>query len=164
LPELKKGEAEGFIQVLTLISTLILILPFLSNTTPIIAAIFPAFWAASLALDLYTTHQFYKQKPEQFRTLERNIPFSFLVDNLGFPRAVVAFTLLVEVPFIVFLASIPIPQVYTFITILNAEPHVYLSSALGVTGFTHFQAALRNLMKENEAKRRKRFNGPLLNS
>ena len=164
MPELKKGEAEGFLQVLMLVSMSILTLPFLSNITPIIATILPAFWAASLALDLYTTHQFYRQSPRQFRRLERNILFSFLVDNLGFSGAVVAFTCLVEVPFVMLLAFILIPQVYTFITILNAEPHVYLSSALGVTGFTHFQAALRNLMKENEAKRRKRFNGPLLTS
>jgi hypothetical protein len=144
LPELRKGEAEGFIQVLILVSTLMLILPFLSSTMPIIASILPVFWVVSLASDLYTTHRFYKQKPEQFKRLERNIPFSFLVDKLGFPRAVVAFTLLVEVPFIMFLASIPIPQVYTFIIGLNAEPQVYFSSALGITGFTHLQAALRN--------------------
>lgn len=153
MPELKKDEAEGFIQVLTLVSALILTLPFLSNITPITVVILPAFWAASLALDLYTTHRFYKQKPEQFRRLERNIPFSFLVDKLGFPRAVVAFTFLVEIPFIMFLASIPIPQVYTFIISLKAEPHVYFSSALGITGFTHFQAALRNQIKENKTKK-----------
>ena len=126
-------------------------LPFLTNITPIITTILPAFWAASLALDLYTTHRFYKQKPKQFRRLERNILFSFLVDNLGFPRAVVAFTLLVEVPFIIFLAFIPIPQVYTFIVGLNTEPQIYFSSALGITGFTHLQAAVRNRMKENNA-------------
>jgi len=158
LPELRKGGAEEFIRVLTLVSALMLALPLLSSITPVPVILLPSFWAVSLGLDLYMTHRFYRQNPLQFRRLERNRFFGFLVEKLGFPAATATFISAVEIPFAGFLAFILIPQVHIFISGLHAEPYVYFSSALGVTGFTHLQAALRNHMKEREAERRKRFN------
>jgi hypothetical protein len=151
-------------RVLALVSVLTLALPLLVALTPPLITVLPPFWFGNLILDLYTTHRFYNQNPEQFKSMEKNKAFIFFVEKLGFPAAAVAFIALVDVPFTMLLAFALMPPVYTFITGLSGEPYTYLSAALGVTGFTHLQAAIRNLGKETEAQKRKRFNELLVDS
>lgn len=148
LPEWRRGEGREFLKVLVTVSALTPTLLFLSVLTPMLRAVFTAFWAFSLSLDLHTTWRFYKQSPRRFRSMERNRIFSLLAEKLGFPAAAAAFITLVEIPFATFLALILVSPAYTYLCGLNAEPVACLSVGLAVIGSTHLQAALRNLKTE----------------
>jgi hypothetical protein len=148
LPEWRRGEAKEFLKVLVTVSALTPTLLFLSVLMPMLGAVFTAFWAFSLSLDLHTTWRFYKQNPGQFRSMERNRIFSLLAEKLGFPAAAAAFITLVEIPFAAFLTLILVSPAYTYLCRLNAEPVACTSVGLAVIGSTHLQAAVRNLRTE----------------
>jgi len=135
---------QAFTLTLTLAASTPIFL-FLSVLFPEAKVFLIVFWMFTLVFDLRATYVFYLRTPSQFGKGEQNKMFAFLVGNLGFKKASIAFTILVEVPIIFLFALLLLQTVYVYLfDKAVADLSDCLAAGFGMTALGHFQAALRN--------------------
>lgn len=112
------------------------------------------FWLISLTADLYSTHRFYRENPDQFSQKERNKVFVLLTKKLGFRKASIFFPLAFEIPLLLFFALFPFQTLYVCVFNGNSfNLYACIATSFGVAAVGHLQAVSTNLhFKDRKVK------------
>jgi hypothetical protein len=103
-------------------------------------------WIFCLGFDLYTTHQFYSENPNQFQENERNKLFSALTKKFGFKKATILFPITIEIPLLLFFATLPLQILHTYMFPNNPNSFIVcLAASFGIAAIGHLQAATKNI-------------------
>jgi len=149
---LHAGEIRDFLEVLVSTPLLVGICILLEYAIPHLLFVIPPLWTFSVLLDIYTTWRFYRLEPERFKVNERNAIYAFLVGKFGFKTGSILQFMLVEIPFLIVFALLPIPVLYWFITGKQPSLQFSLSAAMTLFLAAHLHAAHMNINFERKMR------------
>jgi hypothetical protein len=133
---------------------LLLVIPsflFLGVVFPLVQGLFVGLWIVCLFFDMHSTYQFYWEAPDQFQDNERNKLFSCITKRAGFKKAALLFPLTIELPLLLFFATLPLQILYTYMF-----PHTptnlitCIAASFGIAAIGHLQAATKNTCHNNK--------------
>jgi len=134
----------SFKELLTLIGVIPTFL-FLATVFPQIWPLFVVGWLFCLGFDVYSTYGFYIEDPSQFQNKERNKFFVWFTRRFGFKKAVLFFSLGVEVPVVLFFAGLPLQFLHSYMFFdVSDRLIVCVLASLGMCAVGHLQAGFKN--------------------
>jgi hypothetical protein len=97
---------------------------------------------------MHSTYQFYLENPSQFQKNERNKLFSYLVQKFNFKKAALLFPILIEIPLLLFFATLPLQTLHTYLFPNTPISFIAcLTASFGIAAIGHLQAATKNIQQ-----------------